>query len=144
MLTYADVCTQANSLLPAQSMKETLGGLLARESDVVLLQATLVGAKWPGSDQRIHPVWVLVARAIARGGLVAEGEGGGVSRSEGGGGGGGGEGRAAASGGAQKEKKEKDEIRAVLERMWTEVIVRLSPALELQVARRMLTYADVC
>jgi hypothetical protein len=35
---------------------------------------------------------------------------------------------------AQKEKKAKDEIRAVLERMWTEVIVRLSPALELQVA----------
>ena len=125
-------------LVASSECKETLGGLLARESDVVLLQATLVGAKWPGIDQRIHPLWVLVARAIARGGLVAEGgEGGGLSRSEGGGGGGGGGGGAAASGGAvcaQKGKKEKDEIRAVLERMWTEVIVRLSPALELQVA----------
>ncbi len=50
----------------------------------------------------------------------------------------------ATSGGAvcaQQEKMEKDEIRAVLERMWTEVIVRSVAGAR---TAGMLTYSDLC
>ena len=94
------------------AVPEKVRGLLGQESDVKLLERTLLKATWPGNNQRIHPVWTVAADAISRG--------------------------ACTGGGAERDALEDQDVavvKSVLQALWTRVIVHMSGALQLQVAR---------